>query len=56
MIDAGIFDGDTAIIQSGATADNGEIVVALVEGHEATQRLRRKGEMIDCAGSSQSRL
>ena len=47
MIDAGIFDGDTAIIQSGATADNGEIIVALVEGHEATlKRLRRKGEMI----------
>ena len=47
MIDAGIFDGDTAIIQSGATAENGEIVVALVEGHEATlKRLRRKGEMI----------
>ncbi|MBL71456.1 MAG: repressor LexA [Rhodobiaceae bacterium] len=47
MIDAGIFDGDTAIIQSGATAENGEIVVALVEGHEATlKRLRCKGEMI----------
>jgi repressor LexA len=47
MVDAGIFDGDTAIIQSGATAENGEIIVALVEGHEATlKRLRRKGEMI----------
>ena len=47
MIDAGIFDGDTAIIQSGATAENGEIIVALVEVHEATlKRLRRKGEMI----------
>ena len=47
MIDAGIFDGDTAIIQSGATDENGEIIVALVEGHEATlKRLRRKGEMI----------
>ena len=47
MIDAGIFDGDTAIIQSGATAENGEIIVALVEGHEATlKRLRRRGEMI----------
>ncbi|MDG1006634.1 MAG: transcriptional repressor LexA [Alphaproteobacteria bacterium] len=47
MIDAGIFDGDTAVIQSGATAENGEIIVALVEGHEATlKRLRRKGEMI----------
>ncbi len=47
MIDAGIFDGDTAIIQRVQTADNGDIVVALVEGHEATlKRLRRKGEMI----------
>lgn len=47
MIDAGIFDGDTAIIQSGASAENGEIIVALVEGHEATlKRLRRRGEMI----------
>ena len=47
MIDAGMFDGDTAIIQSGNTAENGEIIVALVEGHEATlKRLRRKGEMI----------
>ena len=47
MIDAGIFDGDTAVIQSGNTAENGEIIVALVEGHEATlKRLRRKGEMI----------
>ena len=47
MIDAGIFDGDTAIIQSGNAAENGEIIVALVEGHEATlKRLRRKGEMI----------
>ena len=34
-------------IQSGNTAENGEIIVALVEGHEATlKRLRRKGEMI----------
>jgi len=47
MIDAGIFDGDTAVIQSCDTAENGEIIVALVEGHEATlKRLRRKGEMI----------
>ena len=47
MIDAGIFDGDTAIIQSGSSAENGEIIVALVEGHEATlKRLRRRGEMI----------
>ena len=47
MIEAGIRDGDTAVIQSSQSAENGEIVVALVEGHEATlKRLRRKGEMI----------
>ena len=47
MIDAGILDGDTGLIQRTDTADNGEIVVALVEGHEATlKRLRRKGASI----------
>ena len=47
MIEAGILDGDTAVIQSSQSAENGEIVVALVEGHEATlKRLRRKGKMI----------
>lgn len=47
MIDAGILDGDTAIIQRCDTADNGDIIVALVEEQEATlKRLRRKGDMI----------
>ncbi len=55
MIEAGILDGDTAIIQNGATAENGEIVVALVEGHEATlKRLRRKGEMIALEAANQA--
>ena len=47
MIEAGILDGDTVVIKKGATANNGEIVVALVEGEEATlKRLRRKGASI----------
>ena len=47
MVEAGILDGDTVLIQRTDTADNGEIVVALVEGHEATlKRLRRKGASI----------
>jgi repressor LexA len=47
MIDAGILDGDTVIIQRGDTAENGTIVVALVDDEEATlKRLRRKGESI----------
>ncbi|MCB2111442.1 MAG: transcriptional repressor LexA [Defluviimonas sp.] len=47
MIEAGINDGDVVVIREQATADNGDIVVALVEGHEATlKRFRRRGGMI----------
>ena len=47
MINAGILDGDTVIIERGDAADNGEIVVALVDGQEATlKRLRRRGDRI----------
>ncbi len=47
MIDAGILDGDTAIVERTDTADNGTIVVALVDDQEVTlKRLRRKGESI----------
>lgn len=47
MIEAGINDGDIVVIREQTTAENGDIVVALVEGHEATlKRFRRKGGMI----------
>jgi repressor LexA len=47
MINAGIFDGDYVVIRKGDTANTGEIVVALVDGEEATlKRLRRKGDSI----------
>ena len=47
MIEAGIFDGDTVLIRRADTADNGDIVVALVDDIEVTlKRIRRKGEMI----------
>ena len=36
MIDAGILDGDIVIVEQRETAENGEIVVALVNGEEAT--------------------
>jgi len=36
MIDAGILDGDRIVIEQRDAARNGEIVVALVDGHEAT--------------------
>ncbi|GAB5431739.1 MAG: transcriptional repressor LexA [Epibacterium sp.] len=48
MIDAGINDGDVVVIRETDAADNGDIVVALVEGHEATlKRFERKGRMIE---------
>ncbi|MGW8705280.1 transcriptional repressor LexA [Brevundimonas sp. NPDC055814] len=47
MIEAGILDGDTVIIKRVENASSGEIVVALVEGEEATlKRLRKKGQSI----------
>lgn len=47
MIDAGIHDGDVVVIRESASADNGDIVVALVEEQEATlKRFRRDNGMI----------
>ncbi len=47
MVEAGIHDGDTIIIKRCDSADNGSIVVALVDNEEATlKRLRRKGETV----------
>jgi len=47
MINAGILDGDHVVIRRSDSANSGEIVVALVEGEEATlKRLRKKGASI----------
>lgn len=47
MIDAGINDGDVVVIRETSAADNGDIVVALVEDQEATlKRFFRKGNAI----------
>ncbi len=47
MIDAGILDGDTVIIERCENADEGEIVVALVEAEEVTlKRFRRLGSQV----------
>lgn len=47
MIEAGILNGDLVVIKRADTAASGEIVVALVEGEEATlKRLRKKGASI----------
>ena len=47
MIDAGISEGDTVIVKKTDTAENGKIVVALIDDHEAMlKRIRRKGKTI----------
>ena len=47
MIEAGINDGDTVIVRKTDTADNGQIVVALVDDHETMlKRIRIKGKTI----------
>ena len=47
MIDAGIYDGDTVVIERTDTVENGAIVVALVDNEEATlKRVRRKSGAI----------
>lgn len=47
MIEAGIFDGDTVLIRPSETARNGQIVVALVDGQNATlRRLYARGDTI----------
>jgi repressor LexA len=55
MIDAGILDGDTIVIQRGDTAENGSIVVALVDNEEVTlKRLRRRGASIALEPANQA--
>jgi repressor LexA len=47
MINAGIQDGDIVVVRRQSTAETGDIVVALVEGREATlKRLRKRGSVI----------
>ena len=53
MIDAGIHDGDTAVIERCEGADTGQIVVALIDNEEVTlKRLRRKGNSIALEAAS----
>src|SRR5215468_10771834 len=47
MIDAGILDGDTALLKKTETAETGDIVVAYIDDEEATlKRFRRRGASI----------
>ena len=48
MVEAGIMDGDTVIIKRASTANNGDIVVALVDNNEATlKKIKKSGAYIE---------
>jgi len=59
MIEAGILDGDTAIIKKTDTADNGAIVVALIDNEEATLKVLQKKDhevwLVPCNKDYQTR-
>ena len=47
MIEAGINDGDTVILKKTSTATNGQIVVVLIDNHEAMlKKIRKKGKVV----------
>ncbi|MGR3374855.1 transcriptional repressor LexA [Pseudooceanicola nanhaiensis] len=53
MIDAGINDGDVVVVRETSTADNGDIVVALVQDQEATlKRFFRRGDKIELVAAN----
>ncbi len=55
MIEAGIFNGDLVIIRESTTADNGDIVVALIDNGEATlKKLRKHGDRVELIPANQS--
>ena len=55
MIEAGINDGDTIIVRKTNTANNGQIVVALIDDHEAMlKRIRKKGKVVALESANKS--
>jgi len=55
MIDLGILEGDTVVIESGNSARDGDVVVALVDREDATLKtLRHKGQNIELVPANSS--
>jgi repressor LexA len=46
MADAGILDGDFVVVHQQSSAENGEIVVALIEDEATTKRFFKEGDHI----------
>ena len=55
MIEDGILDGDYVVVEQRGNANNGDIVVALIDEEEATLKriLQRPGEVVLCPANSE---
>ena len=54
MIEAGILDGDYVIVRPQETAENGEIVCALIDGEATLKRFFRKGDSVTLKAENKS--
>ncbi|MGH7847437.1 MAG: transcriptional repressor LexA [Candidatus Binatia bacterium] len=54
MIDAGILDGDYVIIRHQETAENGEIVCAMINGEATLKRFRKKSDVVTLLAENKS--
>ncbi|MGQ9614825.1 MAG: transcriptional repressor LexA [Spirochaetota bacterium] len=52
MIESGIFDGDIVIVRRQSTAENGQIVVALIDGEATIKRIYYHGDTIELRASN----
>ena len=54
MIDEGILDGDIVVIRRSGVAENGEVVVALVDGEATIKKYKRRGSKIELIPANSS--
>jgi repressor LexA len=56
MVDEGILDGDTLVVEKAETAENGNLVVALIEGRDAVvKRFFRRGRRVELVSANPAR-
>jgi len=54
MVDEGILDGDIVVVRKSETAENGEVVVALVDGEATIKKYKRRGSKIELIPANSS--
>ncbi|MFH1755111.1 MAG: transcriptional repressor LexA [Candidatus Latescibacterota bacterium] len=55
MVDEGILDGDTLIVEKAEVAENGSLVIALIDGKDAVvKRFHRRGRRVELASANEA--